>query len=54
MEYIPTFNVFDKFIDYDGHKIEEFTYYLADFIDDNIEMKILTSKKVCVVLDTYY
>ena len=49
MEYIPTFNVFDKFIDYDGHKIEDYTYYLVEFQDDNIEMNILTSKKTCII-----
>ena len=49
MSMIPTFNIFDSFMVYDDHAIDEFTYYLVEFEDDSIKIKILTSKKVCVL-----
>ena len=48
LQHIPVFNVFDKFIDYDGHEIENETYYFVE-TDDNVETKILLGKKLSIV-----
>ena len=53
MEYIPVFNVFDEFIDYDQHVIEDYTYYLTEFNNNDIDTKNLIGKKHALFLGIY-
>ena len=48
LNFIPVFNVFDTFIDYDQHEIEDFTIYLATF-QDNIETLIFVGATYAIV-----
>ena len=48
MDYIPIFTEFDNFIEYDCHPLEDYTYYLVEFEEENTEVRILTSKRVSV------
>ena len=47
MDYIPVFNEFDNFVEYDEHPLENYTYYLVDLHECvGMELRILTSKSV--------
>ena len=54
IEQYPVFNPFDTWIEYDEHKIEDYTQYfirivVGDVIHDNIEESILFSGEICRV-----
>ena len=47
MDYVPVFNEFDNFVEYDEHPVEDYTYYLVELDEcDGMELRILTSKSV--------
>ena len=45
MELIPSYNVFDKYKIYDNHKIEDYTYYVVEFKENNIEVMLLGGQR---------
>ena len=45
MDMIPVFTRFDLFLNYDGHKIEDYTQYYIYCEDKSIEYAILFNKK---------
>ena len=44
IKYFPVFNVFDIFLEYDGHTIEDYTQYIVQCYDNNEETSILFRK----------
>ena len=45
IQYVPVFNVFDIFLKYDGHKIEDYTQYIIRCDDNDVGTSILFRKK---------
>ena len=45
IQYFPVFSVFDKFLPYDGHKIEDYTQYIVYCADNNEESSIIFRKQ---------
>ena len=52
MKYIPVFNVFDNFLEYDEHEIEDYTKYQASFIE-YIETAIFVGANIAIVSGTF-
>ena len=50
IEYFPVFSVFDIFLKYDEHKIEDYTQYIVECKDKNAETSILFRKKIFSML----
>ena len=46
MDMIAVFNVFDKYIPYDNHIIEDYTFYLVEFLNCDMEVKIFVGQKI--------
>ena len=45
IQFFPVFSIFDIFLKYDGHKIEDYTQYIIECKDINSETSILFRKK---------
>ena len=48
LDYIPVFNVFDRFVEYDEHVIKDCTMYFTR-LEDNMETRIFVGANYAVV-----